>query len=85
MSEWIPPAKSQSLLRVGEVARRVGMSPRHIWRLVKMNRFPQPIQFGRRCKRWSTDDIDAYIRDLAAKAKNPPQSINPFDLSQYQD
>jgi predicted DNA-binding transcriptional regulator AlpA len=87
MNESNFTAKPQLLLRVVEVARRVGMSPRHVRRLVQLKTFPQPVQLGRRCKRWLADDIDTYIRQLVAHthAKIPAESVNVFDLSRLEE
>ena len=53
------------LLRVSDVAERLGVSTRQIWRLVATFGLPEPITVGRRSKRWRPADIESYIKSLA--------------------
>ncbi|MBW7906575.1 MAG: hypothetical protein LC135_16360 [Phycisphaerae bacterium] len=43
-----------------QVAGRLGISPRHVWKLLASRRLPEPIRMGR-VTRWLAGDIDLYI------------------------
>ena len=51
------------LLTVGQVAQRLSVSTRTVWRLVSGGQLPQPVSIGR-CKRWPGREIDQYIESL---------------------
>lgn len=59
-----PEFLKKELLSVGEVAWLMSLSPRTIHRLVKADRFPQPIRFNRKNIRWRRDDVLTHIRSL---------------------
>lgn len=48
------------LLRVQEVAQRLGVSARQCWKLLASGRLPQPVRLGRSV-RWRESDISAFI------------------------
>ena len=58
---------SNRLLRVGEVAKMLGVSNSYIYKLVaKKTGFPQPIVLGdehskRSASRWSLNEIDDWV------------------------
>lgn len=56
------------LLDARTVARRLGISAKHLMRLVDRDQFPSPLRLGR-CCRWSVRVIDEWIR-----AKNTSQN-----------
>lgn len=47
-------------LSAAEVARRLGISERHLWALHSSARLPQPIRFGR-AVRWGADELRQWI------------------------
>ena len=51
------------LLKVSQVAERLGVSTRTVWRLTSEGRLPQPVAIGR-CKRWRRGDVDGFIAAL---------------------
>ncbi len=53
------------LLTSAQVAARLSMSVRTLWRLVALGKFPQPIHYNRKLVRWKAEDIEQYMRDLA--------------------
>ena len=53
-----------NLLTSQQVADRIGISARTLWRMVARGRFPQPVRMNRKLVRWKSRDIDAYIDAL---------------------
>lgn len=47
-------------LRVGEVARLLGISVRSVWKLSAASELPRPIRLGRSA-RWLRDEIVAHL------------------------
>jgi predicted DNA-binding transcriptional regulator AlpA len=56
---------SIELLSSQQVAKRLSMGVRTLWRLVAEGKFPQPIRYNKRLIRWKSDDVDRYIDGLA--------------------
>lgn len=54
------------LLNVTQVAKRLGISIRTVWRLTSAGQLAQPVAIGR-CKRWRRRDVEAFVESLAAK------------------
>ena len=54
------------LLKVSQVAHKLGVSERTVWRLVSTGELARPVEIGR-CRRWVTEDVDAYVRSLSGK------------------
>lgn len=57
------------LLTAQEVARRLSIAPRTLWRLVRRGVVPPPVRYSRKLVRWRRVDIDRYIQNL-------PNSLN---------
>ncbi len=55
------------LLDVQRVAQLLGVSPRHVWRVVDSGHFPAPISMGGKLKRWSLQEVQDWIVDQAAR------------------
>lgn len=51
------------LLKVGQVAQKLGVSPRTVWRLVSGGQLPRPVAIGR-CKRWHRADVEVFVKSL---------------------
>ena len=49
------------LLRIDDVTKAVGLSRAHIYALMAEGKFPQPIRMGKRCSRWPTAAVLAFI------------------------
>jgi len=49
-----------TLLSVNDVADRLAVSARQVWKLAASGRLPQPVRVGR-CVRWRADLIDGWI------------------------
>ncbi len=54
------------LLTVGQVAERLALSPRSIWKLCARGDLPQPLHLGG-SRRWRESDISKYIEALAER------------------
>lgn len=50
-------------LRIREVAERLGVCRRHVYRMVAAGRFPAPGRFGR-CAVWRESDVAAWQRSI---------------------
>ena len=48
------------LLNVIDVAARLRISPRQVWKLVSSGRLPEPVRLSRSV-RWRESDIDEWI------------------------
>lgn len=54
----------ERLLRLPEVARRVGLGKSMIYVLIKQDRFPRPYKISPYASRWSEREIVAWIADV---------------------
>jgi excisionase family DNA binding protein len=61
-----PPGPGKDLLTSHDVARRLSIGVRTLWRMVAKGRLPQPIRYTRKLVRWKASDIDRYIQGLSA-------------------
>ena len=52
------------ILRQNEVAKTIGCSRGHLWRLVSQRRFPEPYKLGRRAVGWKSSEIQNWIDSL---------------------
>jgi prophage regulatory protein len=50
-----------SLLRIATVCERVGLSVATIYRKLDEGKFPQPVRLGKRCTRWKSESISAWV------------------------
>jgi predicted DNA-binding transcriptional regulator AlpA len=62
-TESVGPAE---LLTSHQVARRLAMSVRTLWRLVAAGKFPQPVRYNRKLVRWKSAEVSRYIESLPA-------------------
>jgi predicted DNA-binding transcriptional regulator AlpA len=58
------PVQPKELLTAGEVAARLSMSTRTLYRLVAAREFPQPVRRGRKWVRWRAGDIQRFLDTL---------------------
>ena len=56
---------SPELLTSQQVAERLSVSVRTLWRLVASGKFPQPIRYNRKLVRWKAADLNRYIDSLS--------------------
>ncbi|MFQ3650571.1 MAG: helix-turn-helix domain-containing protein [Gemmataceae bacterium] len=62
-----PPRRSpvgDELLTSREVARRLSISVRTLFRLVRAGKFPEPVRYNRRLVRWKSEAVTLYIQQL---------------------
>jgi len=52
------------LLTSRDVARRLSISVRTLFRLVRAGKFPDPIRYNRRLIRWKSEAVVQYIQHL---------------------
>jgi excisionase family DNA binding protein len=55
---------TQGLLTPRQVAERLGVTKRTLWRMAKQDGFPQPLRFSRKMIRWNPEDVQRYIDSL---------------------
>jgi excisionase family DNA binding protein len=60
------PLSVHDLLTVQEVADRLNVSVRTVYRLLSRGELPQPVRFNRKLVRWKRCDMDRYIDSLSA-------------------
>lgn len=66
-------ASARRLLRLPEVRHRVGLSRTEIYRRIKRNAFPAPVQLGPQSSAWDSEAIDRWIEDCLRASKASPQ------------
>ncbi len=52
------------LMTSQQVAEKLAVSVRTVWRLVAAGKFPQPVRYNRKLVRWKTADVSRYIEAL---------------------
>jgi predicted DNA-binding transcriptional regulator AlpA len=57
-----------ALLTVRDVARRLSISERTVWRWTALGLLPPPVHPHARSTRWRAADIERYLQDLSAQA-----------------
>jgi predicted DNA-binding transcriptional regulator AlpA len=68
----------ERFLTVGQVANRLGVSVRHVWRLARSKPgFPRPVHLTRRVARWRETELVAWMaakKDWTATPELPESS-----------
>jgi excisionase family DNA binding protein len=61
-----PPAveRGADLLTAQQVARRLAVSVRTVWRMLERDELPAPVRYNRKLVRWRTRDIEQYVESL---------------------
>ena len=52
------------LLKPADVATRLGISIRQLWRLAAADQIPRPVRIGMRGTRWRESDVAEYLFNL---------------------
>jgi excisionase family DNA binding protein len=60
------PDRGKDLITARDVARRLSIGVRTLWRMVAQGKLPQPIRYTRKLVRWKAADIDQYVQSLSA-------------------
>jgi excisionase family DNA binding protein len=69
----LPPGPGKDLLTARDVADRLSISVRTVWRMTARGVLPQPVRYNRKLVRWKAADIDRYVASLApARLPGPP-------------
>lgn len=58
------PKAAADLLTSQQVADRLAVSVRTLWRLVAAGKVPQPVRYNRKLVRWKSSDVVRYIEAL---------------------
>ena len=66
------PRSSPDLMTSQQVANRLAISIRTLWRLVRAGKVPQPVRYNRKLVRWKTADLVCYIAALTVEARVGP-------------
>jgi excisionase family DNA binding protein len=59
------PKVTADLLTSQQVADRLAVSVRTLWRLVAAGKVPQPVRYNRKLVRWKNSEVKRYIDALA--------------------
>ena len=62
-------AMTPDLLTVRDVARRLSISARTVWRWTALGLLPPPVHPHNRSTRWRTADIERYLERLSAHSR----------------
>ena len=54
----------KDLLSARQVAHRLSISVRTVWRMLERNQLPEPVRFNRKLVRWRALDIDRFVAAL---------------------
>ena len=58
------PKIHPDLMTSQQVANRLAVSIRTLWRLVRAGKVPQPVRYNRKLVRWKAVDVTRYIDSL---------------------
>ena len=72
------PRSSPDLMTSQQVANRLAISIRTLWRLVRAGKVPQPVRYNRKLVRWKTADLTRYIAALTVEARVGPCEQSPL-------
>jgi excisionase family DNA binding protein len=67
MATVYPDPRGVDLLTSQQVAARLSISVRTLWRLLARGIIPEPIRYNRRLVRWKTTEVDRYLNELSAR------------------
>jgi excisionase family DNA binding protein len=56
--------RTKDLLTAQQIAYRLSISVRTVWRMLERQELPQPIRYNRKLVRWRVTDIDQYVAGL---------------------
>jgi prophage regulatory protein len=56
---------ADALLKIQTVVAVTGLSASTVYRRVAAGTFPEPIDLGKRCKRWKSGAVTSWIRNQA--------------------
>ena len=56
-------SNNECIIPISEVMRRTSLSKPTLWRMRKLNKFPDPVNISQRRKGWAESQIDKWIAD----------------------
>jgi prophage regulatory protein len=59
----------ESILRIGAVKNRTGLSNTTLYAMMKNGEFPKPIPLGKQAKGWVSSEIDDWIQARISQRK----------------
>jgi len=59
--------RTTDLLSARQVAQRLSISVRTVWRLLERKELPPPVRYNRKLVRWRAMDIEQYVRALTLR------------------
>ena len=68
------PRSNPDLMTSQQVANRLAISIRTLWRLVRAGKVPQPVRYNRKLVRWKVIDLTRYIETLSCEARIAPHN-----------
>ncbi|MFN5745554.1 MAG: helix-turn-helix transcriptional regulator [Methylococcaceae bacterium] len=68
MATNIPSLAERKMLRLKQVASRIGLSKSSIYQRIQEGSFPAPVALGKRAVGWDSTEIDAWIEERLAEA-----------------
>ena len=66
------PRSNPDLMTSQQVANRLAISVRTLWRLVRAGKVPQPVRYNRKLVRWKAAELTRYIETLNCEARVGP-------------
>ncbi len=55
------------MLSSHQVARKLSVSCRTIWRMVRAGQLVPPVRYSRKLVRWRTEDVERWVREQVAE------------------
>ncbi len=65
-------AQSDCILRIGEVARRVGLARATLYRLIARGDFPAPVRLGLRASGWRLSEVLEWVQTRPKRDRLAP-------------
>jgi excisionase family DNA binding protein len=70
----IAPPAPKDLLTSRDVAARLSISVRTLYRMMARGQFPRPIRLSRKWVRWRRSDVEGYVQALTP-GQLPPRAV----------
>lgn len=61
--------KPPGLLKIEQVAQRLAVARRTIWRWLAQGKLPPPLRLSKTCVRWRSEDIEAHLTRLVQESQ----------------
>jgi excisionase family DNA binding protein len=57
------------LLKIEQVAERLAVARRTVWRWLSQGKLPAPLRLSKSCVRWRREDIEAHLARLVQESQ----------------